>query len=336
MDNYKMLKKLVAMAVIALFVVGCANNSVSTKKKTNEGRYKVDQDYGPDSEIDVSHVKNAVPKVEPLSRGGNRSEYEVLGKNYKVLPASKGFKERGGASWYGKKFHGYLTANGEKYDMFAMTAAHKSLPLPTYLKVTNLANQKHVIVRVNDRGPFHKGRVVDLSYAAASKLGMLNHGTAQVEIEAIDPVQWSNSQSSEQNKDDKSAITLSSSKLVVVDNLVAAKPIGNNGQAKKQLALAQQTTQATKNPNNLKQVDSYKGIHYVQVGVYSTGQAAHAVTKKIDQFELPVLISEVSSTERKLFKVIVGPMQARSQTSSVINDLAELGFPGAHLIDLPK
>jgi rare lipoprotein A len=334
MNNYQMLKKLVAITFIALFVVGCANNSVSTKKKTNEGRYKVDQDYGPNSEIDVSHVKNAVPKVEPLSRGGNRSEYEVLGKNYKVLPASKGFKERGGASWYGKKFHGYLTANGEKYDMFAMTAAHKSLPLPTYLKVTNLANQKHVIVRVNDRGPFHKGRVVDLSYAAASKLGMLDHGTAQVEIEAIDPVQWGNNQLLAQHKDDKNALTLSNSKkLVVVDNLVSTKPVGNNAQAKKQLALTQQTT---KIPNNLKQVDSYKGIHYVQVGVYSTGKAAHAVTKKIDQFELPVLISEISSTDRKLFKVIVGPMQARSQTSSVINDLAELGFPGAHLIDLPK
>jgi len=336
MNNYRMINKLVAFVFVALFVVGCT--STSTKKKTNEGRYKVDQDYGPNTEVDVSHVKNAVPKVEPLSRGGNRSEYEVLGKNYKVLASSKGFKERGGASWYGKKFHGYLTANGEKYDMFAMTAAHKSLPLPTYLKVTNLANQKHVIVRVNDRGPFHKGRIVDLSYAAASKLDMLDQGTAQVEIEAIDPAQWDNeSQSHVIKKNNENAITLNSSKkLVVVDNLLATKPIGNNAQAKKQLALQPKALPNTTKTNNFKQADSYKGIHYVQVGVYSTGQAAHAVTKKIDQFELPVLISEISSAERRLFKVIVGPMQARSQTSSVINDLAELGFPGAHLIDLPK
>lgn len=336
MNNYRMINKLVAFAFVALFVVGCT--STSTKKKTNEGRYKVDQDYGPNTEVDVSHVKNAIPKVEPLSRGGNRSEYEVLGKNYKVLASSAGFKERGGASWYGKKFHGYLTANGEKYDMFAMTAAHKSLPLPTYLKVTNLANQKHVIVRVNDRGPFHKGRIVDLSYAAASKLDMLDHGTAQVEIEAIDPAQWDNeSQSHVIKKDNENAITLNSSKkLVVVDNLASAKPIGNNAQAKKQLSLQPKTASNTTKTNNFKQADSYKDIHYVQVGVYSTGQAAHAVTKKIDQFELPVLISEISSAERRLFKVIVGPMQARSQTSSVINDLAELGFPGAHLIDLPK
>ena len=105
---------------------------------------------------------------------------------YTVLPNSKGYKERGVASWYGKKFHGYHTSNGEVYDMYGMSAAHKTLPLPTYVKVKNINNGKSVIVKVNDRGPFHDDRIIDLSYAAASKLGILATGTADVEIMAID------------------------------------------------------------------------------------------------------------------------------------------------------
>ncbi|MCU4675441.1 septal ring lytic transglycosylase RlpA family protein [Catenovulum sp. 2E275] len=124
------------------------------------------------------------PIYEVPSRGGNK-DYQVLGKHYKVLKTSEGFSEEGVASWYGKKFHGHLTSNGETYDMFAMSAAHKTLPLPTYVKVTNLANNKQAIVRVNDRGPFHDGRIIDLSYAAAFKLGVTKSGTAKVKIEAL-------------------------------------------------------------------------------------------------------------------------------------------------------
>lgn len=176
----------VLVTLIAVVLAGC-----SSKPKS---RYSVEHDYGPKSPVDVSHVKDAVPRVEPKSRGGNKSPYRVLGKTYHIMPSSLGYKERGGASWYGKKFHGHLTSNGERYDMYAMSAAHKSLPLPTFVKVTNLANGRQVIVRVNDRGPFHPGRIIDLSYAAASKLGMLAQGTAQVEVEAIDPARWQSSQ----------------------------------------------------------------------------------------------------------------------------------------------
>jgi rare lipoprotein A len=113
--------------------------------------------------------------------------YVVLGKRYYTLPASKGFSERGIASWYGQKFHGRLTSNGEIYDMYAMSAAHKRLPIPTYVEVVNLENGRRVVVRVNDRGPFHENRIIDLSYTAASRLGMLGKGTALVEVRAIDP-----------------------------------------------------------------------------------------------------------------------------------------------------
>lgn len=128
---------------------------------------------------------DAVPRPELRSRYGNGPDYEVFGKRYTVMASSSGYKERGVASWYGKKFHGNLTANREPYDMYAMSAAHKTLPLPTYVRVRNLRNNRSVIVRVNDRGPFVNNRIIDLSYVAALKLDMVRDGTSFVEIEAI-------------------------------------------------------------------------------------------------------------------------------------------------------
>lgn len=147
-------------------------------------------DYAPSNPENVDHVGDAVPKVEPLSKYGNPESYVVRGKRYYVLKGAKGFKQRGIASWYGQKFHGRRTSSGEAYDMYKMTAAHKTLPLPTYVRVKNLRNGKTVIVRANDRGPFHEGRIIDLSYAAAKKLGVIAQGTAPVEIQAIDPVAY--------------------------------------------------------------------------------------------------------------------------------------------------
>lgn len=144
-------------------------------------------DGPPRRPIDVSSIPNAVPRQEPRSRFGNPESYVVNGEKYRVLKSSTGYVQLGIASWYGRKFHGRRTSSGEPYDMYAMTAAHKTLPLPTYVEVTNLGNGRKVIVRVNDRGPFHVNRIIDLSYAAAYKLGMLRDGTALVKIRAIDP-----------------------------------------------------------------------------------------------------------------------------------------------------
>ncbi len=143
------------------------------------------RDHAPTRPPDVSNVPNAVPRDEQKSKYGNPAHYDVLGKRYYTLNSSKGYHEKGIASWYGKKFHGKRTSSGEIYDMYAMTAAHKTLPLPTYVEVTNLANGKKVIVRVNDRGPFHDNRLIDLSYTAAKKLDIISHGTGSVEIRAI-------------------------------------------------------------------------------------------------------------------------------------------------------
>lgn len=146
-----------------------------------------DDKDGPGEHRDVSHVPDAVPRAEPRSRGGNPDSYVVFGKRYHTLASSRGFTERGIASWYGRKFHGRRTSNGEVYDMYSMSAAHKHLPIPTYVEVTNLENGRRVLVRVNDRGPFHENRIIDLSYAAASRIGMLGKGTALVEIRAVEP-----------------------------------------------------------------------------------------------------------------------------------------------------
>ena len=141
---------------------------------------------GAGKRIDTSAIPNATPKPEPITRAGNKSPYEVFGKTYWVLPSNRGYKESGVASWYGTKFHGRLTSNGEIYNMYGMTAAHKSLPIPSYARVTNTENGRSIVVRINDRGPFHDERIIDLSYVGAMKLGYADKGTAKVIVEAIE------------------------------------------------------------------------------------------------------------------------------------------------------
>ena len=156
-----------------LLLVGCGGGVMDAR------------DSAPTRSPDVSSIPNAVPRDEPKSKYGNPAHYDVFGKRYYTLNSSKGYHEKGIASWYGKKFHGRRTSSGEVYDMYAMTAAHKTLPLPTYVEVTNLANGRSIIVKVNDRGPFHGNRLIDLSYTAAKKLDIISEGTGRVEIRAI-------------------------------------------------------------------------------------------------------------------------------------------------------
>lgn len=160
-------------------VVGCSFIAKSTSILSHDGP--------PARDVDTGSVADAVPRLEAITRAGNRSPYTVLGKTYRINFNPQDFSEVGLASWYGTKFHGNPTANGERYDMFAMTAAHKTLPIPSYVRVTNLNNGRQVVVRVNDRGPFHDRRVIDLSYVAAKKLDMLQSGTAKVKVELVTP-----------------------------------------------------------------------------------------------------------------------------------------------------
>lgn len=171
----------------APYIILCSALLLQACSSSSPSRYKINQDHGPSDPVDVSHIKDAVPKAEPRSKYGNPKNYNVLGKWYSVRASSEGYQEKGLASWYGKKFHGHRTSSGETYDMYAMTAAHKTLPLPTYVRVTHLDNGKSVIVKVNDRGPFHANRIIDLSYSAAKKLGVTAKGTGAVEVVAINP-----------------------------------------------------------------------------------------------------------------------------------------------------
>lgn len=169
----------------------------SKSKRTIQSKQMAQSEYtptlhdgAPSGPLPV-HFKKVKPKREPISRYGNPDAYQVKGKQYEVMTNSTGYKSRGIASWYGTKFHSVRTSSGEKYDMYALTAAHKTLPLPTYLRVKNLSNGRVAIVKVNDRGPFHDSRILDLSYAAAAKLGLFPKGTAPVEIEALKTTQHS-------------------------------------------------------------------------------------------------------------------------------------------------
>lgn len=162
----------ILVAVTAIFLPSCFSNN---------------SDGAPKKHFNASQVANAIPKIETLNGRVNPKQYTVQGKKYKVLADFRGYNKTGVASWYGTKFHGKLTATGEKYDMLAMTAANKELPIPCYAEVTNLNNNKKVIVKINDRGPFVENRIIDLSYAAACKLGVTAKGTAQVRVRTIDP-----------------------------------------------------------------------------------------------------------------------------------------------------
>lgn len=168
-------------ATSALALVGCS----SAPETDHSSRYTLSQDRAPAGDFDASGLVDARPVYEKPRRAGNKSPYTVWGKQYQVLPSNDGYVARGTASWYGEKFHGHKTSNGEVFDMYTMTAAHKSLRIPSYARVTNLDNGRSVIVRVNDRGPFHGDRLIDLSYAAAKKLGYQARGTARVEVASI-------------------------------------------------------------------------------------------------------------------------------------------------------
>ena len=170
---------------VLLAVMSCSSAPEQTPESPNKGRYSISQDRAPTRIVDLSIIPEVIPQPINRTMAGNRSPYTVLGKSYQVLPTEEGYNESGVASWYGEKFHGHKTSNGEVFDMYQVSAAHKSLPIPSFLRVTNLDNNRSIVVRVNDRGPFHGDRVIDLSYAAALKLGYAERGTARVQLESI-------------------------------------------------------------------------------------------------------------------------------------------------------
>jgi rare lipoprotein A len=177
------------IALAALCIAGCSSTpprEPSSSAPARPGGYYKDDGPGDNVPPNLAEVPDAEPRSEPLHRYANRP-YKVFGTEYVPLAKIQPFRQTGVASWYGKRFHGQKTSSGELYDMYAMTAAHPTLPIPSYARVTNLANGRSVVVRVNDRGPFHASRIIDLSYAAAYRLGYIQAGSARVQVEAIVP-----------------------------------------------------------------------------------------------------------------------------------------------------
>ncbi|MCV2402341.1 septal ring lytic transglycosylase RlpA family protein [Marinomonas sp. C2222] len=256
--------------------------NIDYDKASGGGRYSILQDHAPSGDIKVDHLPDLVPKWEPKSRGGNKNPYEVWGKKYWVLDSAKGYVAEGTASWYGKKFHGHKTSNGEIYDMYAFSAAHKSLPIPTYLKVTNLDNQRTIIVRVNDRGPFHGDRLIDLSYAAAARLDYHKKGLARVKIEAITP---------EPNE------TYTPTQSIVKSN-------ESTSQTSPAVLPAQEPISSTASNSSANMVFSH-----LQLGAFSSDESASRLKNRLfEAYDMQVKVF-INKQNDNLYKVLVGPFE---------------------------
>jgi len=263
-------------------------------------RYAQDQDSGPGGPApDISKIPEPVPKAEPASVYGNKSPYTVLGQSYRVLPSASGYIERGIASWYGNKFHGYTTSNFEKYDMYAYTAAHKTLPLPSYARVTNLDNGASIIVRINDRGPFAENRIIDLSYVAALKLGIWQKGTGVVEVRAIDPAHL-----------DRSAAAPR------VD-VAAGHPVTPPAQRTSDVRVA-----SVSPPEK-----THKPALYLQVGAYSdraNAERAAVTLRKAGLGEVQLVETQIGG--RSVQRVRLGPLRDVDEVDSLTPRVRALGL----------
>ena len=293
------------IASISLLVLnGCMStrhvlgkSDVDYEKASAGGRYSILQDHAPTGDIKVDHLPDLVPSWEQKSRGGNKSPYEVWGKKYWVMDSAQGYVAEGTASWYGKKFHGHKTSNGEIYDMYNFSAAHKSLPLPTYLKVTNLDNQRSVIVRVNDRGPFHGDRLIDLSYAAAARLDYHKKGLARVRVEAITPAQGA-SYSAEKT----------------VPKVIVRPP------------KALPDTALEVSPSNVSNVSSKLVFSHLQLGAFSAEESADRLKKRLfEAFDTGVKVL-VNKQDDGLYKVLVGPFNDTNELDEWQQKLQKKGF----------
>jgi rare lipoprotein A len=253
-------------------------------------------------------VPDAVPRVEPRSRYGNPPFYEVFGKRYVVLPSSAGFVERGVASWYGPGFHEERTSTGEPYDMFGMTAAHKTLPLPVYVRVTNLTNGRSIVVRVNDRGPFVGNRIIDLSYTAAAKLDMLRNGTAFVEVRAIDPTV-------------PEPVVLAAVPASPPTTSLPAAPLATPAAPS---SLTPPSTPAPPAP-------LATGL-FIQAGAFANPANAERLADKLRGGGYgTVFVRESEIAGRKFYRVRIGPVADVPEFDRVVAALAQAGVGDAHL-----
>ncbi len=323
------------VALLAL-VSGCASNEpqridtpssanqatapASTAASTSGGRYAMSGDAYPLEPPDVTKVPDAEPRIEQPSRGGNRSTYEVWGKTYHVLPDATGYEKRGTASWYGEKFHGYATSNGEIYDMYKMSAAHRSLPLPTFARVTSLDSGQSVIVRVNDRGPFHSDREIDLSYAAASRLGFLDHGTGSVKVEAINPEQWLAEQG-------RGGGVPAQARAPEPRQVASSAPPASTRPAAPDTAAPVSRSQTSVSQPAPSQSGSGEAV-YLQIAALGNPEGAQQLQQRL-QVEQPHNVRIMSDAD--VYRVQVGPINPGQETQAR-ETLRQAGFPQVFVV----
>ena len=269
--------------------------SPTSPQKTGSGRYEMADDIPLLEPIDLSAVKPVIPVPVERTLAGNKSPYTVNGKTYHVMPSEAGYQESGMASWYGRKFHGHLTSNGEIYDMFSLSAAHKSLPIPSFVEVTNLDNNRSVIVRVNDRGPFHNGRIIDLSYAAAAYLDYADRGTARVRVKALVPA----------------AVTPPDQPRVLLTGNTSAPEIQDEVLQEREL------------------IESDSGEEFLQVGAFSNLDSARQLLATVSEYtSLPVFIRSDRDlgTGNLLHRVRLGPVNETMDLQGLIGTLTGAGL----------
>ena len=322
--------KLAAWGALALLLASCSSTRapqpVAPLKPgaaiSGPGEYnRPHKDGAPWWDIDVSRIQDAVPM--PHYGPVKASPYTVFGKQYYPISDARRYTAVGTASWYGTKFHGQATANGEAYDLYGMTAAHKTLPLPSYVRVTNLDNQRSVILRVNDRGPFYSDRIIDLSFAAAKKLGYAESGTARVKVEGIDPHEWWAQQGR------PVPLVLAAPQQVAKVQAIpqpVAEPLEHYSPPPQQHAAAVLPVQidAKKNASV-----GASGL-YLQVGAFANPDAAELLKAKLsDTVAAPVFISSVVRNQQILHRVRLGPIASRGEAEQLQDSvrLANLGQP---------
>ncbi len=282
------------------------------------------KDEGYRDPVKTSSIEGVIPKAEPRSRYGNPSSYVVFGKKYHVLKDSKGYRKRGLASWYGKKFHGRRTSSGETYDMHQLTAAHKTLPLPTYVNVRNLENGREMILRVNDRGPFHKGRIIDLSYAAAVKLGVYSKGVSEVEVEAIDVQDYVSSGLALRE-------TSSSRRNVRSGHKSAVRNVG--GGAGPRIRAADTTLPSS---SAARAAGAAGKEFFIQVGAYQQQENAKKVVRELSKLKVDnVEINQKQTLGSIFYRIWIGPFTNRSDISNAVDRISKIGIRSYSVIERP-
>ena len=262
----------------------------------------------------AASASEPVPHAEPRSASGNPPFYEVGGHRYVVLASAAGYRERGVASWYGADFHGLRTATGERYDMFAMTAAHKTLPIPCYARVTNLSNGHSIVVRINDRGPFVANRIIDLSYTAANRLDMIRNGTAFVEVTTLTPAGTESSTDLPVTTPAASAAGAGLSSVPPVTAILEPAPAAPPGSA---------TAAAP--------VVSIASHFYIQVGAFSQADNARRAAQKLRDAGLEHVMTQAPTADQPLQRVRIGPISSVQEFDQLIARLSALGFSSARL-----